>query len=66
MSNEHKGEIISLLKIARNDIIEALDFIIENDDIIELFDSDFEAIGEIKSLARKFLTNVVSYNEIPF
>jgi len=65
--NEHKEEIISMLRFSRNQLTKILDYItIDNADTISLFDEDFDRIKEIKSQIEKFTQEVYSNNELPF
>ena len=65
--NEHKEEIISMLRFSRNQLTKILDYItIDNADTISLFDKDFDKIKEIKSQIEKFTQEVYSNNELPF
>ena len=65
--NEHKAEIISMLRFSRNQLTQMLDYItIDNADIISLFDEDFDRTKEIKSQIEKFTQEVYSNNTLPF
>lgn len=65
--NEHKAEIIGMLRFSRSQLTQMLDYItIDNADIISLFDEDFDRIKEIKSQIEKFTKEIYSNNELPF
>ena len=65
--NEHKAEIISMLRLSRNQLTQMLDYItIDNADIISLSDEDFDRIKEIKSQIEKFTQEVYCNNTLPF
>ena len=65
--NEHKAEIIGMLRFSRNQLTQMLDYItIDNADTVSLFDEDFNRIKEIKSQIEKFTQEIYSNNTLPF